>query len=199
GVLAKQDCAMAFTTCQALREITNPDARLAPASGQRLRLSSLPSQRAQGDFQRRRRFPFNGIAPAGRFPAIAIHQSHIPNTIQRAGECLAPTSSRVEAPSLVRITREPTAPPRLSIAKSGSPSSWPSGVNNCTTSSRQPVRLGCFAVETACPTTTPICISQHPHGIDGGGAPLPRERQRRRHALPRRRGNAEAQIALAAR
>src|SRR5262249_49526673 len=91
---------------------------------------------------------------------------------------------------------------------SGSPSSLPSGVSGCTTSSRHPLMVGCLTVETAWPTTTPICIAspakpqaalEYAHPARGrGAARLPRERQRRRHALAGRRRDAEAQVALAA-
>src|SRR5262249_6626105 len=94
-----------------------------------------------------------------RHLAVTVHQSFIPRIIQRTGEFLAPTNSRAEAPSLVRITRSDTPAPRLSMARSGSPSSVPSAASSCTSSKRQPCILGCFTVETAFPTTRPICMT----------------------------------------
>src|SRR5947209_7285114 len=80
--------------------------------------------------------------------AIGSHQSHTPRTIQRTGEFFAPTSSRAPAPSFDKMTRSFGPAPRLSIAKSGSPSASPSTARGCTSSRRQPSSVGCFTVAT---------------------------------------------------
>src|SRR5262249_49722732 len=90
--------------------------------------------------------------------AVAVHQSHTPSTIPRAGDPFAFTSPGAAAPSEVTITASAVPAPRPSMASTGSPSSLPSAVSGCTSSSFQPRRLGCLTVETAWPTTRPICM-----------------------------------------
>src|SRR5262249_45582487 len=95
-------------------------------------------------------------------PAVRAHESHNPSTIQRTRESFAPTSPPAPAPSFDTITKSETPAPRLSIANSGSPSSLPSGASGCTTSRRQPRKLGCLVVETARPATRATCMGPPP-------------------------------------
>src|SRR5215467_11513305 len=89
----------------------------------------------------------------------------MPITNQRTGEFRSPTITLAVAPSFDTITKSLAPAPRLSIASNGSPSGLPSTPSNWTSSNFQPWKLGCFTVDTACPTTRASCTTLLPRQV----------------------------------